>query len=262
MGVYVVTGGSKGIGQKTVELLKKSGEEVINVDIAGGDIDADIGTADGRKKIIDEIHARCPDGIDGLVSNAGIASHEKFSRVLSVNYFGAIEIMKGLFDLLEKKQGKCAVTVSGSVAYLPENKYRVDGLLVNCGDEERIGAFVDSFDPVAVDNAIYGSTKAALIQWIRRTAPSWAARGVNLNAVAPGGVRTSIMEGQKFMVPDPEFIGSVPSPTKYSNPGMMEPEEIASALTFLVGPGAGGICGEILYCDTGTTCMLRGNKIV
>jgi len=261
MGVYVVTGGTKGIGEKTVELLKSYGEEVINVDIVGGDINADIATPEGRKKVIDEVHRLCPDGIDGLVSNAGIASHDYFSRVLAINYFGAIEIMNGLYDLLEKKRGRCVVTVSGSVAYLPDNKYRVENLLVNCGDEKRIGEFVDTFDPVAVDNTIYGSTKAALINWVRRTAPGWAVNGVNLNAVAPGGVKTSIMEGQKYMVADPEYMMAFPFPTTSKEFRQMYPEEIASALAFLVRPGSDGICGEILYCDTGTACVLHGSHM-
>ncbi|MBQ8831334.1 MAG: SDR family oxidoreductase [Oscillospiraceae bacterium] len=260
MGVYVVTGGTKGIGEKTVELLKNAGEEVVNVDIAGGDINADIGSKEGRRKVIDELHARYPDGIDGLVANAGIASHKKFSRVLAVNYFGPIEIITGLYDLLLKKGGNCVITVSGSVAYLPNNKYRVDELLVNCGDEERIGELVDTFDPVAVDNTIYGSTKSALIRWMKRTAPAWAVNGVNLNAVAPGGVRTSIMEGQKFMAPDPEFILALPTPTTYKEHRMMEPIEIARTLVFMVSPNSKGICGEVIYCDTGTASILTGDK--
>lgn len=261
MGVYVVTGGSKGIGEQTVILLKKAGHSVINVDVDNGDICADIGEKSGRKKVIETLFDMFPDGIDGLVSNAGIASHDRLSKVLAVNYFGAITIMKGLYPLLQKKRGRCVVTVSGSVAYLPSNRFRVDNLLVNCEDEERISALVDTFDPVAVDNTIYGSTKAALIHWIRRTAPSWALGGVNLNGVAPGGVKTTIMDHVKYMGAPPDFLLALPAPTTAKEARPMYPEEIADALAFLVSPGARGICGEILYCDTGTACVLHSEAL-
>ena len=38
MGVYAITGGSSGIGAKTVELFRKKGHEVINIDLRNGDI--------------------------------------------------------------------------------------------------------------------------------------------------------------------------------------------------------------------------------
>lgn len=66
MGVYAVTGGSHGIGAKTVELLKKEGHEVINIDLLKGDITADLVTLEGRQKVIDELHAMHPEGLDGL----------------------------------------------------------------------------------------------------------------------------------------------------------------------------------------------------
>ena len=73
MGVYVVTGGSGGIGGKTVEILRSQGHETINVDLKGGDINANIATKEGRQDVIDKIHERHPEGIDGLICVAGVA---------------------------------------------------------------------------------------------------------------------------------------------------------------------------------------------
>jgi NAD(P)-dependent dehydrogenase (short-subunit alcohol dehydrogenase family) len=70
MGIYAVTGGAKGIGEKTVGILRRNGHEVITIDIAGGDITADPGTREGRAKVIAELNTRCPEGLDGLVSEA------------------------------------------------------------------------------------------------------------------------------------------------------------------------------------------------
>jgi NAD(P)-dependent dehydrogenase (short-subunit alcohol dehydrogenase family) len=260
LGLYAVTGGSKGIGEATVGRLRAAGHEVLNVDISGGDINADIGTAKGRLKIISELHDRCPDGLDGLVSNAGIASSDKLSYVLSVNFFGAVAVTEGVYDLLKLKKGNCVMTVSGSIAYAVRGKYYVDELLVNCGDEARIGALVDTFDPGEVDNAVYGSTKIALVRWIRRTAPAWAVQGVSLNGVAPGGVATTIMQGVKHMGANPKVFGGLVMPTIYREALMMAPAEIAAALAFMVQPDAKGCSGHIVYCDGGTSALINPEK--
>ena len=73
MGVYVVTGGSGGIGGKTVEILRSQGHEVVNVDLKDSDICANLATKEGRDEVIHTIHAQYPDGIDGLCCNAGVS---------------------------------------------------------------------------------------------------------------------------------------------------------------------------------------------
>lgn len=261
MGIYAVTGGSKGIGAKTVDILLDCGHDVINIDIEGGDINANLATTQGRQKVIDQLHDRCPDGLDGFISNAGIASAKILSVVLSVNFFGAVAVVEGIYDLLKLKKGNCVVTVSGSIAYLERGKYAVDELLCNCGDEERIGRLVDTFDPALVSNSIYGSTKVALVRWVRRIAPSWAVRGVNINAVAPGAVATTIMDGLSKTGLDMDILLSLPMPLVYTEQKLMDPLDIAQTLAFLVQPGAKGISGEVLYCDGGTSSLLDPEKI-
>ena len=102
----VITGGSNGIGKCTVDILKDQGHNVVNIDWRGGDICADLGTAEGRSKAICEVREMLPDGFDGLISNAAIAGIEGQTpaQVVSVNYFGATTLIKGLLDLLEKKR--------------------------------------------------------------------------------------------------------------------------------------------------------------
>ena len=63
MGVYVVTGGSGGIGGKTVEILRSQGHEVVNVDLKDSDICANLATKEGRDEVIHTIHAQYPDGM-------------------------------------------------------------------------------------------------------------------------------------------------------------------------------------------------------
>ena len=262
MGTYVVTGGSLGIGASTVKKLRSQGHEVISVSISNSDINADLGNTGDRLFVIDTLHKMCPNGIDGLVSNAGIASAKPLSKVLSVNYFGAVTIMEGLFDLIQKKSGRVCCVTSASLAYdMREGcKYYVDNLLVNCGDEERIGKLVDTFDPKEVDNAVYGSTKSALVRWVRRTAPGWAVKGVLLNAVAPGAVDTSIMDDVEDMGCDDETMSAFPIPTLYGQNHIMPPEHIAEAIAYAVSNDTHGLCGEVLYCDGGCSAVLHSEK--
>jgi NAD(P)-dependent dehydrogenase (short-subunit alcohol dehydrogenase family) len=65
---------------------------------------------------------------------------------------------------------------------------------VNCGDETRIAQLIDGLPPEGKGQNIYICTKLALVRYVRRVAPAWAVAGVNLNALAPGAVETTIMD--------------------------------------------------------------------
>jgi NAD(P)-dependent dehydrogenase (short-subunit alcohol dehydrogenase family) len=260
MGIYAVTGGTKGIGAEAAGCLRRDGNKVINIDIDGGDIAVDLGTKEGRREAVARLHDICPDGLDGLISNAGIAGARRFSTVLSVNYFGAVALAEGVYGLLKKKRGRCVVTVSGSIAYIERSRYYVDELLVNCGDEERIGRLVDGFEPAMAARSVYGSTKLALVRWVRRTAPSWAVSGVALNAVAPGAVATTIMQGVGDGGTNLALLLGLPMPTVYRDETMMDPKDLGPVLAFMAGPGASGCSGHVVYCDGGTSAILHPEK--
>ena len=103
MGIYAVTGGSSGIGARTVEILKEKGNQVINIDLKGGDISANLATVQGRRDAVSLLHEMCPDGLDGIICNAGVSGGcGNIPLIISLNYFGAIDIAEGVFDLLEK----------------------------------------------------------------------------------------------------------------------------------------------------------------
>lgn len=261
MGIYVVTGGSKGIGREAVRLLKEDGQTVFNIDRDRGDLCADLGTREGRTEAVETVHRLFPEGIDGLASNAGVASTEPLSETIRINYFGAVAVMEGLFDLLRIRRGRCVITVSGSLAYSERNRFFVDRLMTDCGEEDRIAHLVDSFDPVEVDNAVYGSTKFALTRWMRRNAAHWARNGVSLNAVAPGAVATSIMQGVKNMGAAPDVWRSLVMPLTDEEHRLMRPEEVAPILVQLLMPSACGCSGQVFYCDAGTEAALRPEKI-
>lgn len=261
MGVYVVTGGSGGIGGKTSEFLRAKGHEIINIDTKGGDISANLAEPAGRQEAINEIFARCPEGIDGLVCVAGVSgSCGNLELVISLNYFGAVELAVGLYELLQKKHGSICFVSSNTVS---QAGVRTDlvSLLNNDPVEEEIRKLVagcDAMNPF-VGQSIYSASKYALARWGRRISASWAANGVRVNSVAPGNVLTPMTKALTGSAK--AALSAIPIPTKYGTSELMKPEEIAQAITFLVSPEAGGINGVILFVDGGTDALLNSEKV-
>ena len=258
MGIYVITGATSGIGAKTAEILRSRGHEVVNVDLKGGDINANLATKDGRAAALAELHDRCPEGIDALICNAGVSGdNAPIPLIISLNYFGATEMARGAFDLLEKRHGSCTVISSNSIA---QGSARMDvvGMLNNQADEERILALVQDYDP-AVAHTFYAATKYALARWARRMSAEWGARGVRLNAVAPGNVRTAMTDG---LSPQQRVaVQALPVPMNYGTDELMDPVDIANAIAFLASPEAHGINGVVLFVDAGTDALLNSEKV-
>ena len=258
MGIYVITGASSGIGAKTAEILRERGHEVVNIDLKDGDIEANLATKEGRAGAIAELHERYPEGIDAMICNAGVSGGKvPISLIISLNYFGATEMARGVFDLLEKRGGSCTVTSSNSIA---QGAARMDvaGMLNNQADEDRILALVKDVDP-AVGHVYYASTKYALARWVRRMSPEWGSRGVRLNAVAPGNVRTAMTAN---MLPEQRAaMEAIPVPTHFGEEPLMEPIEVANAMAFIASPEACGINGVVLFVDGGTDALLNSEKV-
>lgn len=265
MGVYVVTGGSGGIGGKTVEILRAQGHEVINVDLKDSDINANLATKEGRDTVIQEIHARYPEGIDGLCCIAGVAGTCKnLKLIISLNYFGAVNLAHGLFDLLKKKGGSCVVTSSNTISQGAARMDLVDMLNYSQTkpiNEARILNIIEKFDndDLSMGNSIYVTTKYALARWARRVSSSWAANGVRINAVAPGNVSTPMtaaISGSAKIA-----LAALPIPINYGTDELMVPEDIANVIVFLVSPLAHGVNGNVMFVDGGTDSLLNSEKV-
>ena len=228
MGIYVITGATSGIGAKTAEILRERGHEVVNIDLNGGDINANLATKEGRAGAIAELHERFPEGIDAMICNAGVSGGKvPISLIISLNYFGATEMARGVFDLLEKKGGSCVVTSSNSIA---QGAARMDvaGMLNNHADEDRILELVKDVDP-AIGHVYYASTKYALARWV-------------------------LPEQRAAME-------AIPVPTHFGEEPLMDPVEIANAMAFIASPEASGINGVVLFVDGGTDALLNSEKV-
>ena len=140
---------------------------------------------------------------------------EDFSRVLDVNLKGAFLMTQAVMsDFVRRRRGR-VINISS-----------VSGLMGNAGQ------------------ANYSSAKAGMIGLTKTIARELAGRGVTVNAVAPGYVRTEMTAAMNEDALK-EGIKSVPLGR------MAEPEEIAEAVCFLAGDRAAYITGVVLSVNGG-----------
>ncbi|TDP59772.1 SDR family oxidoreductase [Aminicella lysinilytica] len=203
----------------------------------------------------------CPDGLDGLICNAGVSGASgNLPLIISLNYFGSVRLARGVEGLLEKKKGCCIITSSNTISQGAGRRDIAD-LLNNIGDEKMICEIVKKLDAkdVYVGNSIYVATKYALARWVRRVSSSWAARGVRVNAVAPGNIQTPMTKALQGSAR--EALNALPIPTMYGKESLMPPEQIAGVFAFLTSPEAMGVNGNVMFFDGGTDALLNSEKV-
>lgn len=256
MGVYVITGGSTGIGAATRQLLTDEGHEVFNIDYKGGDFQADLSREEGVSAAIQAVFDRYPDGIDGLVSNAGVGPTAMPETIFALNFYAGIELADGLRPLLKKKRGSCVMTSSNSITNATVRLDWVE-LLTNLRNKER-GLELARMLPREQAVSCYSSSKFALARWVRRVSPAWAVDGLRINAVAPGNTTTPMTQGLTEAQREAALL--IPIPTRYGTKEFLDAEEIANAISFLGSRKASGINGVILFVDGGIDALMRSER--
>lgn len=245
MSTYLVTGSASGMGRATSDRLVADGHTVIGVDLSNADICADLSTSEGRRKVVEA----APAGLDGAVCCAGLVglTGRPGSALVSVNYFGTVEVLEGLKDRFAP---------GASVVLFSSNSTTVqpgwDPVLVEAclsGDEPAARALADDAESLSV----YPATKVALVRWMRRNLRSWIERGVRVNAVAPGLIQTAMTDSVRQDPALGSLIEAFPIPA--GRPGTAE--EVAALTAFLLSPEAGYLVGSFLVIDGGTEAMLR-----
>lgn len=251
MGVIAITGSASGIGAATRARLEDDGHSVIGVDLRDAEVIADLANPQGRVLAIAGVLQASGGCLDGLVACAGVGPQtEPWSTIVSLNYFGAQALLGGLREALAAADEPAAVAVSSNASTLPG----ADTLMVAAcldGDEEQARQIAVTLD----GHRVYGGSKLALARWVRRNAPGpeWAGTGIRLNAVAPGAVRTPLLQAGLEHPHYGPAIRNFPIPTG----DFGTPEEIAAAIAFLLSGDASFCCGSVLFVDGGTDAMLR-----
>ncbi len=255
MRTVAVTGSGSGMGAALRARLTAAGDRVIGVDVQNAEIQADLGTPAGRARAIEAVREASGGVLDGLVTCAGLNGlpDRPASLLISVNYFGTVELLAGLRPLLARGTDPAAVAISSNSTTCAPG---IDETLVAAclgGDEEAARAQAGEGESVST----YPVTKTALAWWVRRQAitPEWAGAGITLNAVAPGAVDTPLLqEGLDDPTIGP-LIAAFQAPIGRNG----RPEEIAALLQYLLGPDARFFCGSVLFCDGGMDAQLRSD---
>jgi NAD(P)-dependent dehydrogenase (short-subunit alcohol dehydrogenase family) len=246
----LVTGAADGIGWATAQCLATSGWHVALLDLNGelakerasflGEGHTgwacDVTSIEDVKSCVTEIKATYG-SIDALVNNAGIADQtvptlvqdiDAFDRVLAVH-------LRGTF-LMSQQVIACMTEQS-------RNAEGVRGAIVNIGSIASTGG-------IPGRNA-YCAAKAGVLGMTRALASEWARRGIRVNAVAPGYVKTSLVQ----KLTEQGAIDGVSIARRTPMGRMAETYEIANAISFLISPQASYITGVVLPVDGGWAAL-------
>lgn len=251
-----VSGSASGIGRALTELLRAQGDDVIGVDLEDVEVNADLGTPEGRSRAVAEVLERAGGTLDGVVACAGVSGQTTLA--VTVNFFGAVELLEGLRPALARAERPRAAVVGSISGTQPV-------------DDAVVRACLERDEPAALRAAelaleqkrggrLYPSGKSAVAQWARAAAvsPEWAGEGIPLNVVAPGVVRTPMtapLFADEAMVK--VMNEAVPMPLN----GYADAVVIAEALSWLVSPANSHMAGQVIYVDGGAEATLRGPRV-
>jgi len=237
----LVTGGSRGIGRACALTLAAAG-----ADVAVGSSPAGADSAEAVCRRIREIGRRAQaysfdlarradleetcaqvksdfEAIDILVNNAGVTRDRSFRKmdrdtwdeVININLSSVFDITRLFIDVMVARGWGRVINISSIV-----------GRIGNIGQSN------------------YAAAKAGLIGLTKTLAREYARKGVTVNAIAPGFIKTRMLDG----VPD-KTMASVLDMTPVGRLG--DPMEIGAAALYLASPSAGFITGHVLDINGG-----------
>jgi len=251
---FVITGAASGLGEAAAVRLMAKGHSVIGVDLRGSDINVDLGTAQGRQAMVDQVSAHAPDGIDGVLASAGTSDFSQPGLVVAVNYFGATATIEGLHPLLRGPGARCLVVASCAVLVSSPEILEVQDACLR-GDEAGAIALGDAYGTPAA----YPGTKRALTLWAREKAvkQEWAGSGKLINILAPGVVRTPMVERT---LANPESAAILKANSPIAVDAYADAPVAAELIDFLLNFEGNYIVGQVFFLDGGTEVLKRPDR--
>ena len=254
--VAIVTGGATGIGAATSRLLARNGAHVVvtseqpleAIQAFAEGIVAEGGKASALRCDVTDMEAvaalaaeveRAHGRIDILVNCAGLCffgtveemAADKVGKMFAVNATGPIALIAAVLPIMRRQGAGAIVNVASGAAEIG-----VEGL------------------------AAYSASKAALRQFTRTVVPELKRSGIRINSVGPGSVRTPMLGyvGDE-LTPEQQAgmarreAGTV---SPYGN-AIMEPNDIADVILFLVSDQARGLQGAFVLADQGFCTTMK-----
>ena len=257
MGTYAVTGSASGMGHAVADRLRARGDTVITVDLTGADIPADLSTPAARRGAAADVLAACSGRLDGAVLAAGVGPTPGAERLITeVNFFGVVDLLEAWRPALARAdRAKVAVFSSNSTTTVPAVPGRAIRALL-AGDAERALRTYRVFGRYAPPVA-YAASKIAVSRWVRRRAvtPQWAGAGIRLNALAPGAVRTPMLDRQLATPAEARNVVRFPIPVG----GFGDAGQLADWAVFMVSDAADFLCGSVVFVDGGSDAYFRAD---
>lgn len=249
MGTICVTGTASGIGAATKALLEKDGHRVIGVDMRDADVVGDLSKPADRERIVAEVTAACGGALDGLVPCAGLSTPAPNRLIVSVNFYGTLAVVNGLRPALAKGADPAVVMISSNSTTMTPGLPVAEAMAyLNESEETMVERYAD---PAAF--LAYPAGKLAIAFWVRQNAAGWMKDGIRVNAVAPGVIDTAMT---RPLLDEPSMkaaLEHIPIPRGRWG----KPEEIASAIRFLLSNDSSYVVGQVLFVDGGTDAMLQ-----
>jgi 3-oxoacyl-[acyl-carrier protein] reductase len=220
--VVLVTGSARGLGAAVVERLRADGYVVIGADVAGGELELDVRSADDWSDAAGAVKAAGkPWGLVNCAARTVVRDFfsiepDEWDDVLAVNLRGAFLGIRAVAPLLREQGAGRIVNVSSDAA----------------------------FKGRGVIGAHYAASKAALIALTRRAAGALAADGVTVNAVVPGTI-----DGDTVRELAGEHLERLAAEAALGR--LAQPAEIAALIAWLVGEDSSYVTGSILVADGG-----------
>jgi 3-oxoacyl-[acyl-carrier protein] reductase len=240
--VALITGGSKGLGAGLVEAFLLAGYAVETCSRSKTDAvraweddpatadrfhftAADVSDRGDAERFVKEAAARRGQ-VDVLVNNAGVArdgvlalfADDDVDQVVDLNLKGTIYVTRAASRVMLAQRSGSIVNISSIVGL---SGYR--GL------------------------SVYAATKAALDGFTRSLARELGSRGITVNSVAPGYLRTEMSHGL-----DEQQMVQITRRTPMGRLG--DPADVARAILFLTDPANRYVTGQTLVVDGGLTC--------
>ncbi len=257
MGVYAVTGSASGIGAAVRRLLESDGHTVVGVDLDGAEVQADLARPEGRLAAVEGVVAACGGRLDGLVTAAGLGPPRPAETILRVNHAGSVAVLEGLRPALAAAGGARVVQIgSNATTTTPGIPDEVVTALLD-GDEDAAIAAVGTHPAEFASAIAYAASKTAVTRWCLRAAVTgpWVGSGIRLNVLAPGAVRTPLLQAGM----DDPLYGPLIRAFEIPVGEPATPDEMAGWIAFLLSPAAAHACGSMFVVDGGSTAVLRAD---